>query len=703
MNQQKLITLVGKAQKNDNAAMEELYKAYYPDVLFVCRKYNLNEQDCLDISQETFIKAFQAIDSLENAAKFPAWLTRIATNKCINLLQHNKTLTMDTINDEELINEIPDKNKNSEDIVIDNEVSDILSEMIAHLPIEQRVTIFMYYYQDYSIKEIAKIYGCSENTVKSRLNYAKKAMRTEAEKLENKGIKLRVIAILPFLYMFFAKEREVFACEAPDCAGIISKAMAPGNRNSTNNSDNAARLASSTVKTGFMSTTASKVAVIATATLLIGGVAAGIIIPKSLKKPSNTDSTVSNPTTQNTEVSNNDNDTETTASNNETTASGETSKPNMPYFDVVDTDFYSDVRDSQYISFIMHNPDSPVLISKKTEGTKPAVLVYDMKQSMKDDFNTPFDTYVTINNFGYRFSVASDDFAIYDASSSAFWDSGYIHIANYEIKENKYGEEYLSWVANPDKKGSSLLNYFALYEKETDYDYTGKGSSVQFISDEYNSWYSSILLSDGEVTSASIVENLNIRVAKNDESNYYIYAPLKTPIPYDNNTEKTIADGLQTLTKGDIRILDSLDDFDSVSETYGDTLDVNISDTVFYQDIIASKISENLGLNLKNKLEFYQTDTVYIRYMHTGNTDGVQIDLAFENKDYTYEQFNDYGNRSRYEYTDSNGNKYSYFSSTSGIFIFKNEEFTHTKIKLEKIDADMYWCDALGQSFGIRK
>lgn len=38
-----------------------------------------------------------------------------------------------------------------------------------------------------------------------------------------------------------------------------------------------------------------------------------------------------------------------------------------------------------------------------------------------------------------------------------------------------------------------------------------------------------------------------------------------------------------------------------------------------------------------------------------------------------------------------------------GIFIFKNEEFTHTKIKLEKIDADMYWCDALGQSFGIRK
>lgn len=701
MNQQKLINLVAKAQKNDNAAMEELFKAYYADVMFVCRKYNLNEQDCSDIAQETFIKAFQAIDSLENAAKFPVWLTRIANNKCINLLQHNKTLTMDTVNDEELINEIPDKNKSSEDIVIDNEVRDILSEMIAKLPIEQRVTIFMYYYQDYSIKEIAKIYGCSENTVKSRLNYAKKAMRTEAERLENKGVKLRIIAILPFLYMFFAKEREVFACEAPDCTGIISKVMTSGNLGNANNSGNVAEITSSTSKTGFMSTTVSKVAVIATATLLIGGVAAGIIIPKSLKKTSDTDISGSNPTTQNSGVNNNDK--ETTSANNETTASGETSKPNMPHFDVVDTDFYSEVRDSQYISFIMHNPNSPVLVSKKTEGTKPVVLVYDMKQSMKDDFTTPFDTYVTINNFGYRFSVASNDFAIYDASSSAFFDSGYIHIAKYEIKENKYGEEYLSWVENPDKKGSSLLNYFALNEKEKDYDYTGKGSSVQFISDEDNSWYSSILISDGEVTSNSIVENLNIRVAQNEESNCYIYAPLKTPIPYDNNTEKTIADGLHTLTKGDIRILDSLDNYDSASETYGDTLDVNISDTVFYQDIIASKISENLGLNLKNKLEYYQTDTVYIRYIHTGNTDGVQIDFAFENKDYTYEQFNDYGKRSRYEYTDSDGNKYSYFSSTSGIFIFKNEKFTHTKIKLEKMDADMYWCDALGQSFGIRK
>ncbi len=88
----------------------------------------------------------------------------------------------------------------------------------------------MYYYQEYSIKEIAKAYGCSENTVKSRLNYARKAMREETEKLEDKGIKLRVVAVLPFLYLFFAGERKAFACEIPDCVQLISKIMGAVNR-----------------------------------------------------------------------------------------------------------------------------------------------------------------------------------------------------------------------------------------------------------------------------------------------------------------------------------------------------------------------------------------------------------------------------------------------------------------------------------------
>ena len=226
MTNAELIELVSGALKRDNSAMEQLYKAYYTDIFYVCKKYNLNDADANDIAQETFIQAFDKLSTLDNATKFSAWLQRIASNKCLNLLKHNNVLTIESMyNENDEVIEIAGNEKATEDIVVDKEVQDILVEMMSKLPIEQRVTLFMFYYQEYSIKEIAEAYGCSENTVKSRLNYAKKAIRVEVEKLEDKGIKLRAISILPFLYVLFKNERDAFACEIPDSMEVISEVM----------------------------------------------------------------------------------------------------------------------------------------------------------------------------------------------------------------------------------------------------------------------------------------------------------------------------------------------------------------------------------------------------------------------------------------------------------------------------------------------
>lgn len=276
MNEQELIKLVEKAAHKDNSAMEQLYNAYYADVLFVCRKYDLNDADAEDMAQDTFIKAFNEIGTLNDAAKFPSWISRIASNKCLNLIKHNKILTMDSMDNGEEAVEIPDKQKCTDEIVVDKEVRDILADMIAKLPVEQRVTIFMYYYQDYSVKEIAAAYGCSEGTVKSRLNYARKTMRQEAEKLENKGVKLRAVAVLPFLYMFFASERQAFACEIPDCASVIGKVMG---MSATAGNVSASTAASSAAKTGFFATVGGKIAIgAAVLAVAAGGVVAAVAL-----------------------------------------------------------------------------------------------------------------------------------------------------------------------------------------------------------------------------------------------------------------------------------------------------------------------------------------------------------------------------------------------------------------------------------------
>ena len=92
MNEKELITLVNLAAKKDNAALEKLYNRYYTDIIFVCRKYNLSDADADDIAQDTFIKAFTELNTLNDPAKFPSWLMRIASNKCLNLIKHNNVI-----------------------------------------------------------------------------------------------------------------------------------------------------------------------------------------------------------------------------------------------------------------------------------------------------------------------------------------------------------------------------------------------------------------------------------------------------------------------------------------------------------------------------------------------------------------------------------------------------------------------------------
>ena len=127
-----------------------------------------------------------------------------------------------------------------------------------------------------------------------------------------------------------------------------------------------------------------------------------------------------------------------------------------------------------------------------------------------------------------------------------------------------------------------------------------------------------------------------------------------------------------------------------------------MNNTVFYQDIVASKISLCYGLNLKNKMNFYWTEAAYIEYLHSSNENGVSIEFKYDYNERTYDEFAEYSDENKFEYTDSEGNKYSYFNSENGVMIFKNEEFAKCKIFIGKVDENMDWQEAISQLFGIR-
>ena len=202
--------LVNGIKNKDNNAITEFYKEFYKDVYYVCLKITENDKDAEDVAQEVLFRAINKIELLHSPEGLPAWLRTIANNLSINYLKKNRKFDMvDSCNDEddEIIKEQASEDKALEDVVADKEVSDILFKMIEKLPKEQRVTVFMFYFEELSVREISEAMDCSEATVRSRLNYAKKALRKQVEELENEGVKFRCIAILPFLGAIYSFEK----------------------------------------------------------------------------------------------------------------------------------------------------------------------------------------------------------------------------------------------------------------------------------------------------------------------------------------------------------------------------------------------------------------------------------------------------------------------------------------------------------------
>ena len=125
-----------------------------------------------DITQEVFLTLHAKPQDFESDEHMKAWLIRSAINRCKNL-RTSARIRRNTPLDEELANTL-----SCEFTPRDNEIR----EMIAGLPDKYSSVIFLYYYEEYTIKEIAEILGKRENTVSSLLQRGRKKLKTELEK-----------------------------------------------------------------------------------------------------------------------------------------------------------------------------------------------------------------------------------------------------------------------------------------------------------------------------------------------------------------------------------------------------------------------------------------------------------------------------------------------------------------------------------------
>ena len=207
METEKLTALVLAAQNGEDNAATELYNAYQKDLYYHIYKTVNDPHLAEDLLQDAFIEILGTIQNLKEPAAFLSWSKQIAYHKCTAYFKRRRDILADENEDglsifdtieEDNAEFIPDEALDKADL------KQTIHQMIDELPEEQRSALLLRYFDEISVKEIAEIQGVTEGTVKSRLNYGRKAIKDAVEGYEKKhGVKLRCAGVIPLLLWLF--------------------------------------------------------------------------------------------------------------------------------------------------------------------------------------------------------------------------------------------------------------------------------------------------------------------------------------------------------------------------------------------------------------------------------------------------------------------------------------------------------------------
>lgn len=168
--------LILRCRRGEKNALEELIHNWEKRLFYYVRKLVDNEQDAWDILQEIWLKVIRGIKLLREPRSLPTWLYRIARNTAMSHLraQHSKLV---------LINE--NENTSYVDGSTEHfhfEDAEQVHYGLSRVSLPHREVLTLYFLQDLALEEIAEVLEIPLGTVKSRLYYAKNALRAVLEK-----------------------------------------------------------------------------------------------------------------------------------------------------------------------------------------------------------------------------------------------------------------------------------------------------------------------------------------------------------------------------------------------------------------------------------------------------------------------------------------------------------------------------------------
>ena len=185
---------INKVINGNTNAFAYLVDDYKNMVFSLAFKMTKNREEAEEISQDTFIKAFKNLKKFKGDSKFSTWLYRIAYHTSLDNIKKNKNN-----NSTFEINEITFNQIQAVETILQGidrkERAEIMKHCLQKLPNEERSVIWMFYYDELSLKEIIEVTGMSEANLKVKLHRARKKLLTivkenvEPDMIENYGRK----------------------------------------------------------------------------------------------------------------------------------------------------------------------------------------------------------------------------------------------------------------------------------------------------------------------------------------------------------------------------------------------------------------------------------------------------------------------------------------------------------------------------------
>lgn len=167
--------LIKDIKLNKDKVFEDIVEEYSNSIIRICylQTGNLNESE--DLAQEVFLKIYKNLDKFKGNSSIYTWIYKITINTCFSYLKKNGKIVK-----EELDSKIPN-GEFTEEIVLNKYYREEIRWWLFNTPTDYRVPLYMFYFEDMKISQIAEVLECNENTVKTRLRRGKEFIKKCSE------------------------------------------------------------------------------------------------------------------------------------------------------------------------------------------------------------------------------------------------------------------------------------------------------------------------------------------------------------------------------------------------------------------------------------------------------------------------------------------------------------------------------------------